>query len=71
MEGKKAAKGEQSKFTNKVTITAARNASFYVFVGKQALTNHETIELHALGMAMSVCVSAADSLIKYVGIAHL
>ena len=60
MEGKK-----KEKPGNQVTITAQRNAGFYVFVGKQALNNHETIELHALGYAMSVCVSAADSLVKY------
>ena len=49
---------------SKVTITARRAAPFYVFVAKQALTNFETIELHALGLAMSSCVSAADLLIK-------
>ena len=59
MEGKK-----KEKPGNKVTITARRNAGFYVFVGKQALNNFETIELHALGSAMTACVSAADSLIK-------
>ena len=49
---------------SKVTITARRAAPFYVFVAKQALTNFETIELHALGLAMSTCVSAADLLMK-------
>ena len=50
---------------NKVTITSQRAAPFYVFVGKRALSNFETIELHALGMAMSTCVSAADLLTRY------
>ena len=49
---------------SKVTITSRRAAPFYVFVAKQALTHFETIELHALGLAMSSCVSAADLLIK-------
>ena len=66
MEAKNPGKTEQTKFTNKVTITAARNSSYYVFVCKKALLNHDTIELHALGLAMSACVSAADALIKYV-----
>ncbi len=49
---------------NKVTITAQRAAPFYVFVAKRALSNFDTIELHALGMAMSTCVSAADLLMR-------
>lgn len=48
-----------------VTITAQKAASFYVFVAKQALSNFDTIELHALGLAMTVCVSTADLLVKY------
>ena len=55
---------QKEKPGDRVTITARRNAGFYVYVGKQALGNFETIELHALGFAMSVCVSAADSLVK-------
>ena len=65
MEGKKPESKRDTKPTNRVTISSRRNAGFYVFVAKQALTNFETIELHALGLAMSVCVSAADTLVKY------
>ena len=63
MEGKKPAQKKGTPDRN-VTITAQRAAQFYVFVAKQALNNFDTIELHALGLAMSTCVSAADSLIK-------
>ena len=49
---------------SKVTITSRKNANFYVNVAKNALTNFETIELHALGTAMTVSVAAADMLIK-------
>ena len=59
-----AEKKKDKQLGNKVTITGRRNAGFYVFVAKQALNNFDTIELHALGLAMSVCVSTADSLIK-------
>ncbi|MDR3705108.1 MAG: hypothetical protein P4L28_04275 [Paludibacteraceae bacterium] len=61
-----ARKPEHKKGTpdKNVTITAQRAAPFYVFVAKQALTNFDTIELHALGLAMSTCVSAADLLMK-------
>lgn len=64
METKKPAQKKGTPDKN-VTITAQRAAPFYVFVAKQALTNFDTIELHALGLAMSTCVSAADLLIKY------
>ena len=63
MEGKKETRKTGSD--SNVTITSRRAAPFYVFVAKQALTHFETIELHALGLAMSTCVSAADLLAKY------
>eukprot|EP00831_Metopus_contortus_P043074 TRINITY_DN345_c0_g2_i5.p1 TRINITY_DN345_c0_g2~~TRINITY_DN345_c0_g2_i5.p1 ORF type:complete len:162 (+),score=39.39 TRINITY_DN345_c0_g2_i5:77-562(+) len=48
-----------------VTITNKRDSRFFLFISKQALTNFETIELHALGLAMSTCVRTADLLQKY------
>ena len=70
MEAKKPAQKKGTPDKN-VTITARRAATFYVFVAKQALNNFETIELHALGLAMSTCVSAADLLMKYKDYARL
>ena len=66
MAEKKEAPKKTGGFDDKVTITSQRAAPFYVFIAKNALNNHDTIELHALGLAMSVCVSAADMLIKYI-----
>ncbi len=65
MAEKKDAPKRDLKPGNKVTITAQRNGTFYVYVAKRALANFEVIELHSLGIAMSACVSAADALIKY------
>ena len=65
MAEKKEASKRDTKPGNKVTITAQRNGTFYVYVAKRALANFDTIELHSLGIAMSACVSAADALIKY------
>ena len=65
MVDKKPETKKRTELDDKVTITSQRPASFYVFIGKNALAHHPTIELHALGLAMSVCVSAADMLIKY------
>ena len=64
-EQKKQAGKPEAKFTNTVTITARKGPGYYVFVAKKALENHNEIELHALGLAMSVCISAADQLMKF------
>eukprot|EP00831_Metopus_contortus_P040204 TRINITY_DN314_c0_g1_i4.p2 TRINITY_DN314_c0_g1~~TRINITY_DN314_c0_g1_i4.p2 ORF type:complete len:153 (-),score=26.29 TRINITY_DN314_c0_g1_i4:26-484(-) len=63
MEGK--AQRKEGTHDNHLTITGRRNPGFYVFVGKKTLANYPTIELHALGTAMSVAVSAADMLISF------
>ena len=55
---------------NKVTITSQHTAPFYVLVAKHSLADFETIELHAMGMTMSTCVSAADLLIQQVSSKH-
>ena len=64
MEYKKKDQDKKGKPDSNVTITSRRPATFYVFIAKQALTNFDTIELHALGTAMPTCVSAADMLVK-------
>eukprot|EP00829_Urostomides_striatus_P017745 TRINITY_DN621_c0_g1_i1.p1 TRINITY_DN621_c0_g1~~TRINITY_DN621_c0_g1_i1.p1 ORF type:complete len:142 (-),score=62.11 TRINITY_DN621_c0_g1_i1:47-472(-) len=60
-----AEKKEATKPGDKVTISAKRKANFYVNIAKQALSNFEKIELHALGSAIGVCITAAESLAKF------
>ena len=42
-----------------------KNPNFYVFLGKRYLEIHETIELHALGNAVSTSVIASENLVRY------
>jgi len=41
-----------------------KNPNFYVFLGKKYLETHETIELHALGNAVSTSVIASENLVR-------
>ena len=50
---------------NQINVSTKRNSNFYVFLGKQILKDHETIELHALGNAVSASVMAAENLVRY------
>ena len=43
-----------------------KNPNFYVFLGKKYFEAHETIELHALGNAVSTSVIASENLVRYV-----
>ena len=41
-----------------------KNANFYVFLGKKYLQEHDTVELHALGNAVSTSVIASENLVR-------
>jgi hypothetical protein len=47
-------------------VSVKKNPNFYVFLGKKYLETHETIELHALGNAVSTSVIASENLVRYV-----
>jgi DNA-binding protein len=49
---------------NQVNVSSKRNSNFYVFLGKQILKEHSTIEFHALGNAVSTSVMAAENLVR-------
>lgn len=45
-------------------MSIQKNFTFFVFLAKKYLEEHDTIELHALGSAVTHSVQAADNLIK-------
>lgn len=49
---------------NQINVSNKRNSKFYVYLGKQILKDHPTIELHALGNAVSTSVQAAENLVR-------
>jgi len=50
--------------SNQINVSVKKNPNFYVFLGKKYLETHETIELHALGNAVSTSVIAAENLVR-------
>ena len=50
---------------NVINISTQKNFTFFVFLAKKFLEEHETVELHALGSAVMHAVQAADNLIKH------
>ena len=50
--------------SNQINISVKKNPNFYVFLGKRYLEYHETIELHALGNAVSTSVIASENLVR-------
>ena len=50
--------------SNQINISVKKNPNFYVFLGKRYLEIHETIELHALGNAVSTSVIASENLVR-------
>ncbi len=52
--------------SNQINVSTKKNPNFYVFLGKKYLETHETIELHALGNAVSISVIAAENLVRWV-----
>jgi hypothetical protein len=45
-------------------VSTKKNPNFYVFLGKKYLEEHDEIELHALGNAVSISVIAAENLVR-------
>jgi len=45
-------------------VSVKKLPNFYVFLGKKYLETHETIELHALGNAVSTSVIASENLVR-------
>lgn len=45
-------------------MSTKKNPNFYVFLGKKYLEEHDEIELHALGNAVSISVIAAENLVR-------
>lgn len=50
--------------SNQINVSVKKNPNFYVFLGKKYLETHETIELHALGNAVSTSVIASENLVR-------
>jgi len=70
MEGQVAQNGETAPRTNgpensnQINVSVKKNPNFYVFLGKKYFETHETIELHALGNAVSTSVIASENLVR-------
>ena len=47
-----------------ISVSTKRNANFYVFIGKESLKNHEVVQFHALGNAVSTAVIATENLVR-------
>ena len=52
------------KSNNVINVSVKNNPNFYVFLGKKYFETHETIELQALGNAVSTSVIAAENLVR-------
>lgn len=50
--------------SNQINVSVKKNPNFYVFLGKKYLETHDTIELHALGNAVSTSVIASENLVR-------
>ena len=50
--------------SNHINVSVKKNPNFFVFLGKKYLELHETIELQALGNAVSTSVIAAENLVR-------
>ena len=50
---------------NVINVSTQKNFTFFVFLAKKFLEENESVELHALGSAVSHAVQAADNLIKH------
>ena len=53
-----------AKLSNIINVSVKHNPNFYVFLGKKYFETHETIELQALGNAVSTSVIAAENLVR-------
>ncbi|CAI2383355.1 unnamed protein product [Moneuplotes crassus] len=55
--------GEQHPSENLIRVSLKRNWTFYTFLAKKLLHDHEVVELHALDTAIANAVEAAECLI--------
>jgi len=63
-KGATATQGFGPENSNQINVSVKKNPNFYVFLGKKYLETHETVELHALGNAVSTSVIAAENLVR-------
>ncbi|CDW76321.1 alba dna rna-binding protein [Stylonychia lemnae] len=64
MESTKQGATDRNQPANQINVSTKKNPNFYVFLGKKYLEEHEIIELHALGNAVSISVIAAENLVR-------
>eukprot|EP00347_Sterkiella_histriomuscorum_P009626 403340487 len=64
MESTKQGATDRNQPANQINVSTKKNPNFYVFLGKKYLEEHEVIELHALGNAVSISVIAAENLVR-------
>ena len=50
---------------NIINVSGNRKANFFLNIGRGVLNDHETIEMHAIGNAISICAIAAQHLVEY------
>ena len=55
---------ESKRQDNLINVSNKKKANFFVFLGKKILQEHSSIEMHALGNAVSTCVIAAENLVR-------
>ena len=63
-ETKQSVGGAPTPNSNQINVSTKKNPNFYVFLGKKYLEENETVELHALGNAVSISVIAAENLVR-------
>ena len=62
--GKKDKKGFEKPKTNRIQIASSKPANFYVFISKLYMREFETVEIHALGNAISTAVLTCENLVR-------
>ena len=50
--------------SNIINVSNKKKANNYVNIGKMLLGKHGSIEMHAIGNAVSTCAIAAENLVK-------
>ena len=50
--------------SNQINVSNRKNSSFYVYLAKKTLEQHNELVLHALGNATTISVIAAENLVK-------
>ena len=68
MASKEATQGGEEKElkidSNQINVSNIKNSSFYVYLAKKTLEQHNELVLHALGNATTISVIAAENLVK-------